>query len=57
LGSFRSASALGRAAGPLLAAVVYFSFSPAAPYLIGAIGVWIPFVLIWRLSPTGDKKL
>ena len=55
LGSFRSASALGRAAGPLLAAVVYFSISPAAPYLIGALGVWIPFVLIWRLPPPINK--
>jgi MFS family permease len=54
LGSFRSASALGRAAGPLLAAIAYFSFSPAAPYLIGAFGVWIPFFLIWRLPPTTE---
>jgi MFS family permease len=50
LGSFRSASALGRAVGPLLAAVIYFSWTPAAPYIVGAFGVWIPFMMIFRLA-------
>lgn len=50
LGSFRSAGALGRAVGPLLAAVVYFRFAPSGPYLIGALGVLAPLMLVWRLK-------
>ncbi len=50
LGSFRSAGALGRAIGPLLAAVVYFRFGPSGPYLVGAIGVLAPLLLVWRLA-------
>ncbi|MBA3936258.1 MAG: MFS transporter, partial [Planctomycetes bacterium] len=46
LGSFRSAGALGRAFGPLLAAVVYFRFSPAAPYVVGAVGLLVPLALM-----------
>jgi MFS family permease len=49
LGSFRSAGALGRAIGPLIAAVIYFRFSPAAPYLVGAVGVLAPLLLVSRL--------
>jgi MFS family permease len=45
-GSFRSAGALGRAIGPLLAAVVYFRFSPAAPYVVGAVGLLVPLALV-----------
>jgi hypothetical protein len=49
MGAFRSAGSLGRALGPLLAAVVYFAFRPAAPYLIAAIGMIIPLVLVARI--------
>jgi MFS family permease len=49
LGGFRSANALGRALGPLLAAMVYFWLSPAAPFLLGAIGFLLPLWLLARL--------
>ena len=52
LGSFRSAGALGRAIGPLLAAVIYFRFAPSGPYVIGAFGVLAPLMLVWRLKAT-----
>ena len=54
LGSFRSAGALGRAIGPLLAAVIYFRFAPSGPYLVGAIGVLAPLLLVWRLPTQAD---
>ena len=51
MGALRSAGALGRAAGPLLAAVIYFVWSPAAPYLFAAAGVVVPILLVQRLVP------
>jgi MFS family permease len=53
LGSFRSAGALGRAIGPLLGAVVYFAWTPAAPYVLGACGVLIPLIVVVRVRPQG----
>jgi MFS family permease len=50
MGTFRSASSLGRALGPLIAAVAYFLLSPAAPYWLGAVGMLLPLFLIRRLS-------
>jgi MFS family permease len=49
MGAFRSAGSLGRALGPLLAAVIYFVLSPAAPYLVAAVGMIVPLVLVARL--------
>jgi len=46
LGAFRSASSLGRAIGPLLAAVTYFSIAPAAPYWTGAALMIVPLLLL-----------
>lgn len=51
MGSLRSAGALGRALGPLLAAVVYFTWRPAAPYVLAAVGVAVPFLLVLRFAP------
>lgn len=51
MGTFRSASSLGRAAGPLILAVAYFA-SPAAPYWLGAAGMLVPLVLVRRISHT-----
>lgn len=51
MGTFRSASAFGRAIGPLIAAVAYFLVSPAAPYWLGALGMLIPLWLVSRLGP------
>jgi MFS family permease len=52
MGAFRSAGSLGRALGPLLAAVVYFAVRPAAPYIIAAVGMTIPLILVSRLRPS-----
>jgi MFS family permease len=56
LGSFRSAGALGRALGPLFAAVIYFRFAPSAPYVFGACGVLVPLLLVWRLALTPPSE-
>ncbi len=50
LGTFRSASALGRALGPILGAACYFLLSPGAPYLVAAAGVIIPILLLRRVT-------
>ncbi len=50
MGTFRSAGSLGRAIGPLLGAIIYFMWRPAAPYLLGAIGMLIPLMLIARVG-------
>jgi MFS family permease len=50
LGQFRSAGALGRAVGPLLAAILYFRFAPSAPYVLGAVGTVLPLLLVLRLA-------
>lgn len=50
MGTFRSASALGRALGPLLGALAYFVMSPAAPYWIGAVGILLPLWLLIRIG-------
>lgn len=49
MGTFRSASSLGRAIGPLLLSIAYFA-SPAAPYWLGAIGMLVPLALVRRLD-------
>jgi MFS family permease len=46
MGGFRSAGALGRVVGPLVAAYAYFQISPAAPYLIAAAGAVVPIVVL-----------
>jgi MFS family permease len=50
MGTYRSASSIGRAVGPLLGAVAYFAIGPWAPYGIAAVGMLIPFVLVRRLG-------
>jgi MFS family permease len=49
MGAFRSAGSLGRALGPLLAAVLYFALRPSAPYLLASAGMLVPLTLVWRL--------
>lgn len=46
MGSYRSVGALGRALGPILAAVLYFRFGAGAPYLAAAGLAVIPLVMI-----------
>lgn len=49
MGTFRSASAFGRAVGPLLAAGIYFLWRPGGTYLMCAVLVAIPFLLVRQL--------
>jgi len=51
MGAYRSAGSLGRAIGPGMAAILYFSVAPSGPYLVGAIGMLIPILLIVGLKP------
>lgn len=55
MGSFRSASALGRAIGPLLSAILYFTFRPGAPYLVFAVLVAVP-VLLLATTRAADRR-
>lgn len=55
LGAFRSAGALARAIGPLVAATIYWLFGSGTSYLCGAFVLIIPFLLSWRL-PAPDKQ-
>jgi MFS family permease len=56
LGAFRSAGSLGRAMGPLLAALAYFLIRPSAPYLAGAIGTLLPLYLVSHIIvPKGAR--
>ncbi len=47
MGTFRSAGALGRALGPLIAGIAYTNWR-AAPYFIGALGMLLPMALLFR---------
>jgi MFS family permease len=51
LGSSRAAQALGRAIGPLLAALIYFYAGPKASYSFGAIALLLPIWLAIALPP------
>ncbi|KAL0893210.1 hypothetical protein ABMA27_014818 [Loxostege sticticalis] len=50
LGSLRSLGALARAAGPLVAAAVYWCSGAAITYTIGSVFLIIPAVMIFRLK-------
>ena len=55
LGAFRSAGALARAIGPLLAATIYWLFGSGSSYLCGAFVLIIPLFLSKQL-PAPDKQ-
>tara|TARA_B100001971_G_C18268046_1_gene596656 strand:- start:95638 stop:97992 length:2355 start_codon:yes stop_codon:yes gene_type:complete len=46
LGIFRSLGALGRVIGPLFAAILYWKYSAKAPYLLGAILLILPLIIL-----------
>lgn len=55
MGSYRSVGALGRALGPFLAALLYFSTGAAAPYLASAGLSILPLIVIFRTrTPTRE---
>jgi DHA1 family tetracycline resistance protein-like MFS transporter len=52
LGALQSASALARAAGPLVGGLLYAAIDPRAPYLAGAVGLAAAALLaLARLRP------
>jgi MFS family permease len=52
LGALQSASALARAAGPLVGGLLYATIDPRAPYLAGAVGLGAAALLaLARLRP------
>lgn len=54
LGALQSASALARAAGPLVGGLLYATIDPRAPYLAGAVGLAAAALLaVARLRPQG----
>ncbi|MEE8141486.1 MAG: MFS transporter [Planctomycetota bacterium] len=54
LGIFRSAGALARVVGPILASVIYWRFGSRIPYLAGAVLLVLPVVLTFHL-PAMEK--
>jgi len=58
MGSYRSVGALGRALGPLLAAMLYLGSGAGAPYVASALLSVFPLVLILRgRNPERDGGL
>ncbi|POB14246.1 ferrochelatase [Halobacteriovorax sp. DA5] len=49
IGVFRSLGALARVIGPIVASLVYWRYSSAAPYYLGSIFLIIPILMIARL--------
>lgn len=49
MGGFRSASSLGRALGPLVAALAYFQIGSGAPYWISGVGMALPLMLVLKV--------
>ena len=49
LGVFRSIGALGRTVGPILGGLLYWKFSYASPFLVAAVIVILPLIMIKKL--------
>jgi len=56
LGLFRSVGALSRAVGPIIGGLLYWKFGAQSPYLWGAILIWIPILLAFRLPPPPEAS-
>jgi len=50
LGVFRSLGALGRVIGPIFASVLYWKFASQTPYIIGAVLLVLPIIILSRIS-------
>jgi ferrochelatase len=50
MGSFRSLGALGRVIGPLSASLLFWNFGSGAPFLVCALALFIPWLLIRNLQ-------
>lgn len=53
LGQFRGLGALGRVIGPISASLAYWRFGGAATYLVGAISVIVPLMIVKALPKRG----
>jgi len=51
IGIFRSLGALARVIGPIAASLIYWHWSSKFPYLLGAVSILIPIILISILPP------
>jgi MFS family permease len=51
LGQFRGLGALGRVIGPICASLAYWRFGGVTTYLVGAVSVIIPLLLVRALPP------
>jgi len=51
IGTFRSLGALSRVIGPLAAAIIYYKLGSKAPYILGAIFIFIPIFMLSKLKP------
>ncbi len=56
IGVYRSIGALGRTVGPVLGGLLYWRFSYASPYVVGAVILIIPFLMI-RTLPQREKTI
>lgn len=50
LGIFRSLGALGRVIGPIVASIIYWKLGGAYPYLLGAIFLLIPIIILKNIQ-------
>lgn len=50
LGIFRSLGALGRVFGPIFASLVYWKYGSTYPYVVGAIFLIIPLIVIYSIK-------
>ncbi len=55
LGQFRGLGSLGRVIGPISASLAYWRFGGAATYLVGALAVIPPLLMIRRLPPPPES--
>ena len=51
LGKFRSFGQLGRALGPLVGCSIYWLAGSVACYVMGAVGILMPFLVVSQLTP------
>lgn len=55
LGVFRSLGALGRVFGPVMASLLYWKYSSYAPYILGALLMLLPILIVSRLPKAAPQ--
>ena len=56
LGVFRSSGSLARACGPILAGTIYFLHGSVVAYIMGAIILLIPFLMLMKIPQPEISK-